>query len=195
MLVLILPWGGAFPFLLIFFHFCYFGFICLYFLRFILITFLFSFVLSFCSINLCHCSFCNCSLKKKPKRIKKLDAYKKKFGGSVWRRYNNVPYVWWLAGRLVTLHTRYFRFICPQCVISTFKPEIGKKNHRQSFQKLNSLLNLIAQEVPKVTFLRCTPLISLVNLTRCESVSGFCCSSMLLKSNTSHMNSMTGWAL
>lgn len=31
-------------------------------------------------------------------------------------------YVWWLAGRLVTLHTRYFLFICPQCVTSTFKP-------------------------------------------------------------------------
>ena len=32
-------------------------------------------------------------------------------------------YVWWLAGRRVTLHTRYFLFICPQCVISTFRPE------------------------------------------------------------------------
>lgn len=39
------------------------------------------------------------------------------------------------------------------------------------------------------------PLISLVNLTRCESVSGRGCSSMLWMSNTSHMNWMTGWAL
>lgn len=31
-------------------------------------------------------------------------------------------YVWWLAGRRVTLQTRYFLFICPQCVISTFRP-------------------------------------------------------------------------
>lgn len=31
-------------------------------------------------------------------------------------------YVWWLAGRRVTLHTRYFRFIWPQCVTSTFNP-------------------------------------------------------------------------
>lgn len=33
------------------------------------------------------------------------------------------PYVWWLAGRLVTLHTRYFLFICPQWVTSTFRPD------------------------------------------------------------------------
>lgn len=39
------------------------------------------------------------------------------------------------------------------------------------------------------------PLISLVNLTRCESVSGRGCSSMLWMSSTSHMNWMTGWAL
>ena len=31
-------------------------------------------------------------------------------------------YVWWLAGRRVTLQTRYFLFICPQCVITTFRP-------------------------------------------------------------------------
>lgn len=31
-------------------------------------------------------------------------------------------YVWWLAGLRVTLQTRYFLFICPQCVISTFRP-------------------------------------------------------------------------
>lgn len=31
-------------------------------------------------------------------------------------------YVWWLAGLLVTLQTLYFLFICPQCVISTFRP-------------------------------------------------------------------------
>lgn len=30
--------------------------------------------------------------------------------------------VWWLAGRRVTLHTRYFLFIWPQCVTSTFSP-------------------------------------------------------------------------
>lgn len=37
-------------------------------------------------------------------------------------------YVWWLAGRRVTLQTRYFLFICPQCVISTFRP--GDTEHR-----------------------------------------------------------------
>lgn len=31
-------------------------------------------------------------------------------------------YVWWPAGLLVTLHTLYFLFIWPQCVISTFRP-------------------------------------------------------------------------
>lgn len=36
------------------------------------------------------------------------------------------PYVWWLAGRLVTLHTRYFLFICPQWVTSTFRPAVGQ---------------------------------------------------------------------
>lgn len=35
-------------------------------------------------------------------------------------------HVWWLAGLLVTLHTRYFLFICPQWVISTFRP--GRRN-------------------------------------------------------------------
>lgn len=40
-----------------------------------------------------------------------------------------------------------------------------------------------------------SPLISLVNLTRCESVRGRGCSSMLWMSSTSHMNWMTGWAL
>lgn len=39
------------------------------------------------------------------------------------------------------------------------------------------------------------PLISLVNLTLWESVRGFCCSSILLKSKTSQTNSMTGCAL
>lgn len=39
------------------------------------------------------------------------------------------------------------------------------------------------------------PLISLVNLTLWESVSGRGCSSMLWMSSTSHMNWMTGWAL
>lgn len=39
------------------------------------------------------------------------------------------------------------------------------------------------------------PLISLVNLTRCESVRGRGCSSMLWMSSTSHMNWITGWAL
>lgn len=35
---------------------------------------------------------------------------------------DNCTYVWWLAGRLVTLHTRYFLFIWPQWVTSTFRP-------------------------------------------------------------------------
>lgn len=39
------------------------------------------------------------------------------------------------------------------------------------------------------------PLISLVNLTLWESVRGFCCSSILLKSKTSQTNSITGCAL
>lgn len=42
---------------------------------------------------------------------------------------------------------------------------------------------------------RYLPLISLVNLTLWESVRGFCCSSILLKSKTSHTNSITGCAL
>ena len=37
-------------------------------------------------------------------------------------------------------------------------------------------------------------LISLVNLTRCESVKGLRCSAMSRISRTSHMKSMTGWA-
>lgn len=41
-------------------------------------------------------------------------------------RCDKAPYVWWLAGRRVTLHTRYLRFIWPQWVISTFKPEPGE---------------------------------------------------------------------
>lgn len=39
------------------------------------------------------------------------------------------------------------------------------------------------------------PLISLVNFTLWESVRGFCCSSILLKSKTSQTNSITGCAL
>lgn len=39
-----------------------------------------------------------------------------------------LPYVWWLAGRRVTLHTRYFLFICPQWVTSTFKPDPRQKD-------------------------------------------------------------------
>lgn len=39
------------------------------------------------------------------------------------------------------------------------------------------------------------PLISLVKRTRCESVRGLGCSSMFRMSSTSHMNSITGWAL
>lgn len=39
------------------------------------------------------------------------------------------------------------------------------------------------------------PLISLVNFTLCESVSGFLCSLMSRMSSTSHINSITGCAL
>lgn len=39
-----------------------------------------------------------------------------------------------------------------------------------------------------------SPRISLVNLTRWESVRGLVCSLMFWMSRTSHMNSMTGWA-
>lgn len=35
-------------------------------------------------------------------------------------------YVWWLAGLLVTLQTRYFRLIVPQWVTSTFRPVPNK---------------------------------------------------------------------
>lgn len=48
------------------------------------------------------------------------------WGPDCWRVRGTWPgggdYVWWLAGRRVTLQTRYFLFICPQCVISTFRP-------------------------------------------------------------------------
>ncbi len=33
-----------------------------------------------------------------------------------------LTHVWWLAGRRVTLQTRYFLRMVPQCVTSTFKP-------------------------------------------------------------------------
>lgn len=49
--------------------------------------------------------------------------------------------------------------------------------------------------VPQCVISILSPLISFVNLTRCESVSGFLCSLMSLMSRTSHMNSITGWAL
>lgn len=32
-------------------------------------------------------------------------------------------YVWWLAGRRVTLHTLYFLRMVPQWVTSTFRPK------------------------------------------------------------------------
>lgn len=41
-------------------------------------------------------------------------------------------YVWWLAGRRVTLHTRYFLFIWPQCVTSTFKP-VWKQTRKNGY--------------------------------------------------------------
>lgn len=34
----------------------------------------------------------------------------------------SLTHVWWLAGRRVTLQTRYFLRMVPQCVTSTFKP-------------------------------------------------------------------------
>lgn len=37
-----------------------------------------------------------------------------------------LTHVWWLAGRRVTLQTRYFLRMVPQCVTSTFKP--GESN-------------------------------------------------------------------
>lgn len=37
-----------------------------------------------------------------------------------------LTHVWWLAGRRVTLHTRYFLRMVPQCVTSTLRP---KHNH------------------------------------------------------------------
>uniref|UniRef100_A0A8W7PHR5 Uncharacterized protein n=1 Tax=Anopheles coluzzii TaxID=1518534 RepID=A0A8W7PHR5_ANOCL len=49
--------------------------------------------------------------------------------------------------------------------------------------------------VPQWVISILSPLISLVNLTRCESVSGLRCSLMSLMSSTSHMNSITGCAL
>jgi len=37
-------------------------------------------------------------------------------------QWNDITYDCVCAGRRVTLHTRYFLFIAPQCVISTFRP-------------------------------------------------------------------------
>lgn len=46
-------------------------------------------------------------------------------------------YVWWLAGLLVTLQTRYFRLIVPQWVTSTFRPVPNKKNEGyRNFRKI-----------------------------------------------------------
>lgn len=42
--------------------------------------------------------------------------------GTLANMCRNRTYVWWLAGRRVTLQTRYFLFIWPQCVTSTFRP-------------------------------------------------------------------------
>jgi len=44
------------------------------------------------------------------------------------RHRNNtaITHDWVCAGRLVTLQTRYFLFIAPQCVISTFRPNISQ---------------------------------------------------------------------
>ncbi len=58
-----------------------------------------------------------------------------------------------------------------------------------------SLINSIKTIREVTNYCNNLPLISLVNFTLWESVKGFCCSSMLLKSNTSHINSITGWAL
>lgn len=37
-------------------------------------------------------------------------------------RGQSLTHVWWLAGRRVTLQTRYFLRMVPQCVTSTFNP-------------------------------------------------------------------------
>lgn len=51
-------------------------------------------------------------------------------------------YVWWLAGLLVTLQTRYFRLIVPQWVTSTFRPVPNKKNWGYKMSHVEYLLNL-----------------------------------------------------
>lgn len=130
-------------------------------------------------------------------------------------------YVWRLAGRRVTLQTRYFLRMVPQCVTSTFRPgkmmeaskKISMKNMKmmedaELLQRLNP-----PRLTPKIKHLKprrhpqChksttapnttthIPLISLVNLTLWESARGRGCSSMLWMSRTSHMNWITGWAL
>lgn len=53
----------------------------------------------------------------------------------------NGAYVWWLAGRRVTLHTRYFLFIWPQCVTSTFKP-FKKKTQENIVRECEGALSL-----------------------------------------------------
>ena len=42
---------------------------------------------------------------------------------------HTLTHVWWLAGRRVTLHTRYFLLIVPQWVTSTFRPADRDGHH------------------------------------------------------------------
>lgn len=49
---------------------------------------------------------------------------------SLFTCFNCLTHVWWLAGRRVTLQTRYFLRMVPQCVTSTFSP--AHKPHNQT---------------------------------------------------------------
>lgn len=157
---------------------------------------------------------------------------------SLFTCFNCLTHVWWLAGRRVTLQTRYFLRMVPQCVTSTFSPAhkqhnqtaITKHTHTGTHTNTHSPTQehiLTSKHTHKYTYTHTTkgshrhrktlktqkntttvtqthrqsqkqnvkPLISLVNLTLWESVSGRGCSSILWMSKTSHMNWITGCAL
>lgn len=77
--------------------------------------------------------------------------------------------------------------VCDMCSLSLSLTHV---HNALLFIRFNSLSHTQTHFTPPSS-----PLISLVNLTRCESVRGRGCSSMLWMSSTSHMNWMTGWAL
>ena len=86
---------------------------------------------------------------------------------------------------------------------STLQVRIVKDNQNRKMIGFKDFKNTLEKHWMYLYFLRIVPqwvisifkhLISLVNLTRCESVKGLRCSAMSRISRTSHMKSMTGWA-